>query len=178
MCRSQICRINRTVFLQQLGKTQFQRIAGLPLYFHAKPTNHILSHIQNIYSGSRFGNTDRFHGIHHFHITIELGLQLSSRQAYNFCLKPLRIIKRICIPSRHLFSCIILFTVKLIICPDGTFGRYFPGSIARNHPFLSIFIVYLKLGNHFRYIKMPHSRHTHRSIPSVAQDDTDGISSL
>ena len=170
LCGTQVCQIERTVFLQQFGKLHRNRFVFLPLQINREPTDHVLSHIQDILSIGTFKNGNRFQRFLYADIRILLRSQFTRRSFHHIGSLPCTIIETIRVPTFHLEAGIIFFTIKLVICDDRAFRSNFPRRITGDRLLRPVCIFDLELCKQTGQTECFHSRVTHREETAIPQN--------
>ena len=98
---TQVCQVERTVFLQQFGKRHGDGLIFFPFQVYGQPADHILSHIQDIFAVGTFKDGNRFQGFLYPDIRILLCSQLSGRSFHYVGSFPGAIVITIRVPACH-----------------------------------------------------------------------------
>ena len=134
-----------TIVLQHFGKTHGNGLVLLATQFHLLYSYHILPHIHDISSITRWFHGYRFYFLHHLQARRELCHKLSFGSLHPFGRFPSGIIIAALRPFAQFQAGIVALTVKLVVRGYRTAVRHFPGVITDYRHRLTIVVLYIQL---------------------------------
>jgi len=177
LCRTKVCHIECTVGIKQFGKAHGHHAVFPGCEGSVQSSDHILSHIHQVFARRHPGDTNRTDALHHPDRRARLRTQLSGRGRNDICRLPAGVVITGTVPAGEFLAGIILFAVIFVVGNNRTFGSHFPAAVGNDSLTAAILILHFQPGKQAGKTEAGDrlTLGTKPEVTTVAENDTQGI---